>query len=184
MTPAETSQILATLFLQYQGAEVTTLSVALWHSALGRYSVEEVSRAVSELLLTYTGTYPPTIGMVAEILRRQEADSDSRLTEGEAWAILVDAVKRRGRYDQAGAMHLLRERSELVARAAELLSWDSICSWQSDDEVANRAHFWRVLGGLKRERERARLPAVTAQGKIEDKSVRDLVGRLVSHASR
>lgn len=184
MTLAETSKILTTLFLQYSGAETTHLLIAIWHHCLGRYSTRQVSLAVSELLQTYTGTYPPTVGMVAEIIRRRELEEESRLTDGEAWSILVDAVRRRGRYDQAGAMHLLRERAPLVARAAEMLGWDEICSWQVDDEVANRAHFWRILGGLKRERERALLPTAQAQGIIEDKQVNRIVLEMVENARR
>jgi hypothetical protein len=178
MTPAETARVVATLFVQYPGAEVTTMIVKLWHHALGSYPADQVFQAANEILVTYSGSYPPTIGMVAEVLRRQQ--STKVVSEGEAWAILVDAVKRRGRYDQAGAMHLLRERSPLVARAAELLGWEQVCSWRTEDEVANRAHFWRVLSGLKKERELAQLPSSGASSAIADINVKNLVKGLLS----
>lgn len=157
-TRQEVAALLVALWQQYL-TEPTSSTCALWHSALGHYPIETLQRAGAELLLTYEGTIAPTIGMLAAIVRRQNDKTEETLSEGEAWSILQNAIRRFGSYNQAGAMHDIRQRSALVERCAQLLGWREICSWRTDDEVANRAHFWRVFNGLKREAQLAALPS-------------------------
>lgn len=153
MTKLEMAGIVTMLNQQY-AAETTDALVALWFAALGHYEADEVKRAAVEVLLSYTGTFPPTIGMVATALRRREDGADGNLSEGEAYKLLIEAIKRFGRYNQAGAMFEIRRRSPLVAHAVSVLGWSEICGWKTEDEPANRAHFWRVIAGLRQGRER------------------------------
>jgi hypothetical protein len=149
MNLEETSVIVTTVFLQYPHAEVTAPIVRLWHRALGDYPAEVVTDAVMEVLVTYKATYPPTIAHVAEVLRSRDDRRAGNLTDGEAWELLTNSISRFGRYNQAGAMHAIREQSEMVAEAAKMLGWQTICRWHQADEVGNRAHFWRVISGLR-----------------------------------
>lgn len=153
MTKLEMAGIVAMINQQY-AAETTPALVALWFAALGHYEHEEVKRAAVEVILTYTGTFAPTIGMVATVLRRHAEGSEGTLSEGEAYKLLIDSIKRFGRYNQAGAMFEIRRKSRLVEHAVAILGWAEICGWKTEDEPANRAHFWRVLAGLRQGRER------------------------------
>jgi hypothetical protein len=156
MTKLETGMVVAMLMQQYS-VEVTETLVNLWYSALGSCEYDAVQRAAVEVLMSYTGTFPPTIGMVATALRKQNEKSESELSEGEAYRIVLDAIRRFGRYNQASAMYEIRRKSSLVERAVETMGWSEICSWRSEDEAANRAHFWRVLAGLRQSTDRRML---------------------------
>lgn len=149
MTLEEMSVIVTTVFLQYPNAEVTQPIVRLWHRALGDYPAQTVNDAVMEVLVTHRSTWPPTIGHVAEVLRAREARRSKELSDGEAWQLLTKTVSRFGRYNSAGGLFVLRETSPMVEEAAKILGWQTICGWSSADEVGNRAHFWRVLDGLR-----------------------------------
>jgi hypothetical protein len=153
MTKFETGTVVAMLMQQY-AIEVTDALVALWFAALGQYPFEDVQKAAVEVLVSYTGTFPPTIGMVATALRKQTEQAEAELSEGEAYKLVLDAIRRFGRYNQASAMYEIRHRSKLVERAVETLGWSEICSWRSEDEAANRAHFWRILAGLRQSTDR------------------------------
>lgn len=152
MTLQEMSVIVTTLYLQFPSSEVTQPVVRLWHKALGHYSAHELHEAAVEVLLTHRSTFPPTIAHVAEALRAKEVRKLGELSDGEAWRVLIYTVQKFGRYNQAGAMHELRETNPMVADAARMLGWETICGWNTADEVGNRAHFWRVLQGLKNAR--------------------------------
>lgn len=156
MTRLETGTVVAILMEQY-GVEVTPMLVAVWHGALGGYDFADVQRAAIEVLMSYTGTFAPTVGMVATALRKQRGTQESELSEGEAYQILQDAIKRWGRYNQASAMHDISSKSTLVERAVRVMGWSEICSWRLEDEPANRAHFWRVLAGLRQTSDRKML---------------------------
>lgn len=171
MTLEETSVIVTTLFLQFPTSEVTQPVVRLWHRALGHLPAATVNEAVLDVLLTHRSTYPPTIAHVAEAIRAREVQALGELSDGEAWHELNYIVKRFGRYNEAGAMHELRERNPMVADAARMLGWETICGWNTADEVGNRAHFWRVLQGLKNARN------MTLLGKRETSKVLDQVFR-------
>lgn len=148
MTKLEMATIVATLNEQYH-AETTDALISLWYTALGHLEFDEVRKAAIEVLLTYTGTFAPTIGMVATKLKEQKAENEGRLSDGEAYQIMRDAVRRFGRYNPASAMYEIRKASPLVATAVSILGWDEVCSWKVDEEGVNRAHFWRVLAGLR-----------------------------------
>ncbi|CAB4220498.1 Replicative helicase inhibitor G39P, N-terminal [uncultured Caudovirales phage] len=182
MTEQETIRILTTLFLQYPGIEVETALVKLWHRALGHYSAEEVSAAVMEVLLTHASTFAPTIAHVAQVLRKSSEQAESTLSEGEAWQILLHTIKRFGRYNQAGAMFEIRRQSALVERVVNTMGWPEICSWRSDDEVSNRAHFWRILAGLRQTTEAKAFQAPERAGQIG--SVMSSLMKGISYAGR
>jgi hypothetical protein len=152
MTLTEMSAVVTTVFLQFPHAEITKATVLLWHRALGHYPADEVSSAVVEVLLTHKSTYPPTIAHVADVLRARELQRSGAMTDGDAWELLTNSVSRFGRYNEAGAYAHIIKRSEMVAAAVRSLGWTTICGWSSHDEVGNRAHFWRVLSGLRNER--------------------------------
>lgn len=155
MTKTEMSKALTALFLQYPGAEVTPPIVELWHRSLGRYSAEQFNQAVIEALLTYAGTFPPTIGLLAQVLAKNEAGRV--LTEGEAWGALISAVRRFGAYQPSEAMAALESVSPTIVAAVKSIGWTTICRWEMSDEVSNRAQFWRIIAGFNKEREVSRL---------------------------
>lgn len=148
MKKSEMSKALTAMFLQYPGAEVTQPMVELWHRSLGRYSAAEFNSAVVEVLLTHTSTFPPTIGMLAEVLARNE--SGRVLTEGETWAALVSTVRRFGAYRSSEAISHLESVSPTIAATARAIGWETICRWDVGDEVSNRAHFWRMMAGFQK----------------------------------
>ena len=149
MKLSEMYEVLSISFLQWPHIAVTEELAMFWSKAFPSVSKDEFSRAMIATLKTNFSGFPPTIGQVNEMLQQTTATVSEQLTEGEAWNILIQAVKRFGNYRRDEAFKWMREQSERVARCAEIMDWNSICLWETRDQPANRAHFWKVLSGLE-----------------------------------
>ncbi len=146
----KTSELSATLTLAMRPwgfVTVDPLLVALWYRIFGNHSIEQFSSAIMEVVMTSDA--PPTIAAVNRAIIRKCSAGRPEITEGESWAILMKAVRRFGRAAQTEAYIWLNGEDEYVEEAAKLLGWQNICLWQTNDEVANRAHFWKVLNGQR-----------------------------------
>lgn len=149
MNLRETAEIVATLLLQYPNVTPSEPLIRLWHRALGHYPMELVTSASIHVLNTHTGFHPPTIAHVVQAIRKLSPDCETEMSDGEAWQVLTKAISRFGRYNQIHALSALERESRIVAQAVSMMGWETICNWKVDDEVANRAHFWRVVAGLR-----------------------------------
>lgn len=142
-------EILTVSFIQWPNVVISKELCTFWLRAFDGVSREQFSRAMIATLKTSASGFPPTIGQVNEMLQQATLSQSEQLTDGESWNILIQAVKRFGNYRQDEAMKWMREQSPRVARCAEIMDWKTICLWETKDQPANRAHFWKVLAGLE-----------------------------------
>lgn len=178
MKPSELSQVLTVSMRPWGFMVVDPPLVAMWHRIFGEYTIEEFSAALDVVIQTNVGV--PEIAKVAEVLRRIKKGDET--TEGEAWCLLMGAVSSYGYYNQKEAFEYMQSEDPSVAEAAGLLGWSQICSWRNSDEVANRAHFWKVLvGQRKRIEERELLANVIETKQIGGQAkVLELVGKVAN----
>jgi hypothetical protein len=183
MKTHEMFEILSISLLPWQNILVTKELASFWCKAFEDVSKEEFGKAMIATLKTNISGFPPTIGQVNEMLQHTTAPVSEQLTEGEAWNILIQAVKRFGNYRRDEAFKWMREQSERVARCAEIMDWNSICLWETRDQPANRAHFWKVLSGLEqrdRRNDLLGLPRRDVLAELNSKAATSvLVGNLV-----
>jgi hypothetical protein len=81
-----------TNFYSKQSAGEAENAVNLWATMFADEPADDVLKAVKAIIRTSTSGFPPSIGQVAAKL--DELRNPNRMTEQEAWAIVIKAVKR------------------------------------------------------------------------------------------
>jgi hypothetical protein len=148
MRTSEMGKILTTAFLGWPHFVVTEPMIRLWCDSFPSMTSTEFWEVMRTALKSHTGNFPPTIGQVYATLDRMQGADD--LTDGEAWGVVNEAVRRFGRYSPGQAREYLRTKGgERLVAAVRALGWPDVCAWKAEDEAANRAHFWKVYGGLR-----------------------------------
>lgn len=176
MRTSEMAKVLATAFLAWPTFTITEPMARLWCSSFPGFSVDEFWEGMRAALKTHTGNFPPTIGQVSAAMERLH--SVNELTDGEVWALLQSAVRQFGRPSPARARKFLRERGgDRLVDTVRALGWNDICAWRTDDEVANRAHFWRVYNDF-RARDRFSYHVQTPPTAVLDFNVKKLLEEL------
>lgn len=149
MKRSEMHEMLTTIFLQWPHVTVTEPMTGLWHKAFSETQRDEFWEAIVATTKTQKNNFPPSIGQVNEMLESLKRGPEDQLTEGEVWKMIIDTVQRFGSYRQDEALAYLKNLSPRVGKTAEIMGWREICQWPLENETANRAHTWRVYGGLK-----------------------------------
>ena len=149
MTKSELHKILMTVWIQWPHVPVTSEMTNLWFAAFGSYPLDMFQRALIATTLNSTKGFPPTLGEVNNMLLSAKNKPEDNITEGEVWRVILDAIKRFGSYRQSEAIEYLTSLDPRIGQCATIMGWKEMCSWQTDDEVANRAHLWKVFNGIK-----------------------------------
>lgn len=149
MTKKEVHEILMRAFVQWPHMTVTVPMTELWFEAFKSYPIDQFRMAMTAALKNSHKGFPPTIGEVNYILSQMTNLPEDRLTEGEAYRIIINAVQRFGSYQGTQALDYLKSINPRLEQCAKIMGWKDICAWQTDDEPANRAHLWRVYLGIK-----------------------------------
>ena len=129
MNRKETVLVLGTLqaaypsFYRGQTREQIEAVINLWESQFAEADYKMVSAAVKGIIATRTESFPPTIGLVNEMIRKL---SEPWLTPMEAWGIVRKAL-RNGIY---GAEEEWAKFPEEVKAA---ITPEQIRSWAADD---------------------------------------------------
>ena len=134
-----------------------------WYRALADLDYRVVENAVWEHISI--SVFPPSI---AEIREKCSARLSPMITDwGEAWEEVLVAIRKFGSYREVEAIASL---SKLTAVAVRRMGFLNLC--QSDNPVADRAHFQRIYEGMvKEERKQTQLPCFVRNDKekmIED----------------
>ena len=162
MTRQETGvimDILATAYPRFYGGAGEPdprKAVTLWAEMFHDDPVELVAAAVKALIVTDERGFPPHIGAVKAQMRKIVQRDE--LTEQEAWALVLGALKR-GIYESKAAFDALPETvRRVVGSANQLREWAVMDSETVQSVVAS--NFQRSYRErARREREFASLPS-------------------------
>lgn len=139
----EMLRILSAAYIQWPYVKLTEDLVIIWQKAFEGYEANEVGGAVMAALKEKTGNGHLTISDVFRSL--QDVRNPDLISEREAWDLLQSAVRHFGWPNELKALSHLRAKSPKLEAAVRAMGWRNICEWRSDDESANRAHFWRMM---------------------------------------
>lgn len=152
MTDQEFETLALAIKAAYPNSNVLPDKYAMktWYRALCDLDYHVAENAVWEHIST--SVFPPSI---AEIREKCTARLSPMLTEwGEAWEEVLQAIRKYGSYREEEAVASL---SRLTAVAVRRMGFQNLC--QSDNPVADRAHFQRMYDGMvKEEKRRTQLP--------------------------
>jgi hypothetical protein len=143
MKKNETAQIMTMISLNYTAALLPEgwktskeMALEIWHSALGDLSFDDAKKS----LLQYFSSdekYPPTI---ADIRRRvMEMNSvDEFMPVEQAWGTVIDAIRKFGYVDKAGALESLQGATRAIV---ECFTWEYYCAMPIDNVSTYFAQF-------------------------------------------
>lgn len=152
MTDKEFETIALAIKAAYPNSNVLPDKYAMktWYRALSDLDYHVAENAVWEHIST--SVFPPSI---AEIREKCTARRSPMVTEwGEAWEEVLQVIRKYGSYREEEAVASL---SRLTAIAVRRMGFKNLC--QSENPVADRAHFQRIYEGMvKEEKRQTQLP--------------------------
>lgn len=158
MTDKEFEMLAVALKAAYPNSNVLPDKYALktWYRSLADIDFQVAENAVWEHI--NTSVFPPSI---AEIREKCANRLYPMITDwGEAWEEVQRAIRKYGSYREVEAIESL---SRLTATVVRRMGFLNIC--QSDNPVADRAHFQRLYEGLvEKERNLTQLPGFVRVG--------------------
>ncbi|SMB97824.1 Loader and inhibitor of phage G40P [Thermanaeromonas toyohensis ToBE] len=137
MTEQEAAYLVALAAANFPALQEKDLgpTVELWYRLLQDLPYQVVEKALLKVLSEVR--YFPTVAEIRQAAA--EIMQPETLSPGEAWALVLQAVKRYGSYREAEALAALPED---VARAVRYLGWREICLSEQPEVV--RAQFMKV----------------------------------------
>lgn len=158
MTDQEFEMLSLAIKAAYPNSNVLPDKYAMktWYRSLADIDFQVAENAVWEHI--NTSVFPPSI---AEIREKCANRLCPMVTDwGEAWEEVQGAIRRYGSYREVEALESLSRLTAVVVRRMGFLN---LC--QSDNPIADRAHFQRIYEGLlAKERCLAQLPEFVREG--------------------
>lgn len=152
MTDKEFETIALAIKAAYPNSNVLPDKYAMktWYRALMDLDYQVTENAVWEHIST--SVFPPSI---AEIREKCTARLSPMVNDwGEAWEEVLQAIRKYGSYREEEAVASM---SRLTTIAVCRMGFKNLC--QSDNPVADRAHFQRIYEGMvKEEKRQTQLP--------------------------
>lgn len=118
--------------------EITREKAQIFKAALRDLSPDEISRGVRAFCLAHTEIYPGT-NVIAHI-RKYALGHKNQMTAAEAWGLVNKEISAKGSYGKP------EFDSPLVSQSVEVIGWRNLCL--SDNDVADRAHFFQIYNSL------------------------------------
>lgn len=135
--------ILMRLFASYPNVQVSDLSIAAYLDILKDIPVSELDVAVRQAIIDSPTFIPPAPTIYVTWRRMTTPEQRSG---GEAWGSVVKALKEVGSWGKP------KFTDPLTARVVDSLGWKYLC--QSEDQMADRAHFLKMYEELRQRAER------------------------------
>lgn len=137
--------ILMRLFASYPNVQASDLSIAAYLDILKDIPVAELDVAVKQSIIDSPTFIPPapTIYVTWQRMKIPEQRSGA-----EAWGSVVRALR------EVGHTATPKFNDPLTAQVVKSLGWQYLC--QSEDQMADRAHFMRMYEELRQREERDR----------------------------
>ena len=172
MNMAQTQKLLTVIGSAYQNFEVPQteqdMKLHTWHKMLKDLDFE-VAKAAAQKHIAES-KYPPAISEIRDQAVDVKNYEEGRLTAGEAWGKVIQAVRDYGYYREQEALDSLPEKA---AKTAEALGWQSICD--AKEEGVARGQFLKIYKQIaERDRQDAKLPGETRE------SIKQLTSEVVS----
>jgi hypothetical protein len=123
--------------------------IQIWYGFLKLYDSNTVS-AVLKKLIIISGHWPPTVGEIVKEIETLKLPAEEKITAGEAWSLVLRAVRTYGYYNARLAMR------SLPAKVRETVEhfggFAAICHSKENDNYV-RSHFLKLYQEVNRENE-------------------------------
>lgn len=179
MKQSETLKVLSVLKVAYpqfyakQNTQDLQSTVSLWNEMFKDDSYEDVIGAVKGVIATDVTGFPPTIGIVRQMMRKlanPQAD-----TSVDAWTLVRKAISR-GLYGSKEQFEKLPERAKrVVGGASQLHDWALMDSATVDSVV--QSNFLRSYRAIEsQENEMKMLPSVAMIEERKERLLSETLG--------
>lgn len=131
-----------TLLATAYNKEFTIEQIEVWYSLLGKYTVEEFSSAIQELIKKEK--YLPSIAHITEQIAKSKLKDIPEAEE--EWNKVINAVHSFGSYREQEALESL---SSYTAKIVGYIGYSRICNAEADEQIWNKKEFIAEYNTLK-----------------------------------
>jgi hypothetical protein len=124
------------------------LMLEVWHSLLKNYPYELVKHAAETHIKS--SRFAPTIHDIIQHIT--EYENIGKLDAMTAWGKVLKAIRDYGYYRETEALHSMPPD---VAGVVKAMGWQTLC--QSENEIADRAHFIKAYDTMQKREEQIAL---------------------------
>lgn len=140
MKKSEAAELVASLMAAYPAAQTNNATSRVYESMLADLDCRAANAAVAALI--QTRQFMPTVADIrATVL---ELQNGGVAPGGEAWGMVLAAVRRWGAYRTPGTDFQFDD--EITAKCVKSLGWSEICG--SENQQADRARFIELYDKL------------------------------------
>jgi len=139
MTKVELAKLMAVCAAAFPHVTVTKETMTVYAEALADLEFEPSQRAVMHLIAT--SQYFPSIASIRESYASLIAPSAPSIAK--AWQEVSRRIQREGSTMAPTWSH------QTIAEAVLIVGWRELCL--SENQIATRAHFWRVYESLAKD---------------------------------
>mgnify|MGYP006291168635 CR=1 FL=1 len=133
----------------------TKMMIETWYMFLGEFNYELVRASAKKMVVNKE--WPPTPGELVQEVQKMQMDEQDKLTAGEAWKEVLDAISRYG--STYGAKKTMDSLPDRVAKAVECCGGIRAIGMSSADDSYMMNQFKTVYNQLTvREHEKEMLP--------------------------
>lgn len=140
MSPLEIKKLVAVLVASFSSSRISMDTVGVYERMLSDLDYVVANAAVERLLAT--AKFLPTIAEIREACLA--LSSGEKLPGGEAWGIVLSAIRKYGYVRVPGKDFEWEDR--IVAKCVTALGWNELCS--SENVQADRARFIELYDKL------------------------------------
>lgn len=123
--------------------------IEVWYDLLKNYQYKKLSSVVKKVVVN-NGHWPPSVGEIVKEVEKLSIPAVDKITAGEAWMLVLNAVRKYGYYNSAQAMESLPKK---VRETIEHFGgFEAICHSEANNNYV-RSHFIKLYKEVNRHNE-------------------------------
>lgn len=182
MTRDETKQIVFLVsktfpnFLKTDDAKEISATVNAWYLFLEEYNYNDIALALKAYVATSGSAFAPSVSQLIEMLSKPQ--EMAQMSEGEAWAIVHNAICNSAYNSEAEFKALPSEIQKAVGSASQLHAWAIDSDFNATVVMSNFQRAYKTV--VQRQKEYNRLPIAMQEqaqkfAELRDKTINQML---------
>jgi hypothetical protein len=123
--------------------------IEVWYDLLKNYQHQQISSVVKKIVVN-NGHWPPSVGEIVKEVEKLKIPACDKITAGEAWMLVLNAVRKYGYYNAGEGMQSLPKK---VRETVEHFGgFAAICHSEVNNNYV-RSHFMKLYKEVNRNNE-------------------------------
>lgn len=136
--------------------------IEVWHDLLKFYNYQIVINIIKKLIIN-NGHWPPSVGEIVKELEKNKLPGEEKISAGQAWSLVLTAVRKYGYYNAGQAMDSLPPK--VRATVEHFGGFTAICHSEANNNFV-RSHFNKLYQEVNRQNEELRYLPQTVRDEL------------------